>query len=62
MSGYTGLTVSPFFTEGAPVGEDDIEMNTYGFDATGNISTVPDTRYVELLFVTPPDVRFFQVL
>jgi hypothetical protein len=27
MSGYTGLTVSPFFNEGNQVGEEDIEMN-----------------------------------
>jgi hypothetical protein len=44
MSGYSGLTVSPFFTEGPPVGEDDIEMNTFGFDEAGALSTVPDTR------------------
>lgn len=50
MSGYTGLTVSPFFAEGnAVVGsaDDDIEMNN-AFNYDGNHFNVPDTRYLYL--------------
>jgi hypothetical protein len=50
MSGYTGLIVSPFFSEGnQPVGvDDDIEMNqTFGYHEVENGKAsypVPDTR------------------
>jgi hypothetical protein len=50
MSGYTGLTVSPFFSEGnRPIGvDDDIEMNhNFGYNEVVHDNThypVPDTR------------------
>lgn len=43
MSGYTGLTVSPFFHEGNQIGEEDIEMNN-AFEDLGGNQNPPDTR------------------